>query len=268
MTSVPHSQSEPIVQLAFGQVRHLRARPKPHGFAYRAFFLRIAIDRLEQQQSSAIAGRWFGLNRPGWLSFWAKDHGDGSGDLRGWIQSILADHQIVADGAIWLHAFARVFGYQFKPVSFWFCHNRAGELAAVLAEVNNTFGEKHLYLLADPNQALRWGQTLNADKAFHVSPFFQVQGRYEFRFLNNAQRAIARIDYLDQNGLLLNTSLSGEFTAPTRKAVRRAVFGYPFFSLAVVVRIHWHAIRLWLGKRIAYVPKPNPPKHPLTKGQS
>ncbi len=255
------------VELAFGQVRHFRTTPKAHGFAYRAFFLRVAIDRLTPQSSFNVAGRLFGLNRPGWLSFQAKDHGDGSGDLQGWIQTILATHKIVADGPIWLHAFARVLGYQFKPVSFWFCHNKSGQLMAIVAEVNNTFGEKHLYLLSEPNQALPWGQTLKAEKNFYVSPFFQVTGNYEFRFLNNANRSVARIDYFNEQGLALRTSLSGEFTAVERASVWRAIIAYPFFSAAVMVRIHWHAARLWIQKRIAYEPKPAPPKKPLTKGQ-
>ncbi len=74
-------------------------------------------------------------------------------------------------------------GYVFNPVSFWYCHDRAGNLAAVLAEVSNTFGERHNYLVAHADgRPIRAGETLEARKVFHVSPFMAVQGHYRFRF--------------------------------------------------------------------------------------
>jgi uncharacterized protein len=264
------STSLPI-DFVFGRVRHLRTTPKEHGFAYRAFYLRVAVHELTGSFSASSKGSLFAINRPGWLSFQTRDHGNGDGDLYSWISQLLAEHDIVADGEIWLHSFARVLGYQFKPVSFWFCHTKSGALAAVVAEVNNTFGERHLYLLANSQKAtqktLRWGQTLSAQKSFHVSPFFQVNGHYKFRFFNSDKQGIARIDYFDQQGLALTTSLSGEFCPITARTTMRAILLYPLFSIAVMARIHWHAARLWLQKRIAYVPKPQPPKNPLTKGQ-
>ncbi len=246
---------------------HRRTGPRTHRFAYRVFFLRVAVHELKVKTRMSLTLGIFGINRPGWLSFQAKDHGDGDGDLHGWISQLLAKNNITADGEIWLHTFSRVLGYQFKPVSFWFCHNRAKQLVAVLAEVNNTFGERHLYLLSQPQHILHWGQTLHAEKAFHVSPFFHVRGNYEFRFFNNQQRGVARIDYYEQDGLALCTSLSGEFAPINAKTIGRAALTYPLFSIAVMIRIHWHALRLWAQKRIAYVPKPNPPQNSVTKGQ-
>jgi DUF1365 family protein len=98
-----------------------------------------------------------------------------------------------------------VLGYAFKPVSFWHCHRLDGSLAAIVAEVNNTFGERHCYLLAHPG--LVYGQELTASKVFHVSPFCRVTGRYRFRFMRTADRIVARVDHDDESGPLLVTRL-------------------------------------------------------------
>jgi len=157
-------------------------------------------------------------------------------------------------------------GYTFKPVSFWYCHRADGPLRAVVAEVNNTFGERHLYLLADPDGApLRNGMLLNAAKRFHVSPFCAVEGSYRFRFFTSEERALARIDHDDREGPLLTTSLSGRFEAATPAAAMRALAAYPLFSLAVIARIHWHALILWL-RRVPFHRKPPRPSDSLTRG--
>jgi hypothetical protein len=100
-----------------------------------------------------------------------------------------------------------VLGYVFKPVSFWYAHRSDGSLAAVLAEVNNTFGERHAYLLAGPD--LAWGREQMARKQFHVSPFCEVRGEYRFRFERSDKRTLVRVDLHDENGPLLQTSVGG-----------------------------------------------------------
>ena len=107
-------------------------------------------------------------------------------------------------GDIWLQTYPRVWGYSFKPVSFWYCFDDTakGRLRAVVAEVNNTFGERHCYVLHAPT----WGETITADKVFHVSPFCEVQGHYAFCFTREerggAVQISARVDYHDAQGLL------------------------------------------------------------------
>ena len=251
------------IEFAFGHVRHHRHALASHGFAYRAFYLRVPIHDLARL---SITTPWFGFNRPGLIGFKQSDHGDGKTPLTDWIRNTLAQHHLQADGEIWLHCFARVLGYQFKPVSFWFCHAKNGALVAVLAEVNNTFGEKHLYLLSD-DQPLKYGQTLHAKKAFHVSPFFEVKGDYAFRFFNQSQRSVARIDYYLNGAIALNTSMSGRHVPVSTSSTIRALFTYPLFSAAVVARIHWHAVQLWVRRKVPYISKPAPPEHLVTKGQ-
>jgi uncharacterized protein len=246
--------SDDQCQLVFGQVRHARLRPSAHSFVYPAFFLRIpihSISTLEQKPHSA----WFGINKKAALSFFESDHGSGTSSNWSWIVDLLKSQKLDAPTKVWLHAFSRVLGYTFKPVSFWFCHRTDGSLIAIVAEVNNTFGERHIYLLSNNP---KFGHTQQADKVFHVSPFCAIQGHYKFRFLNTASHTVARVDHSDDVGPLLLTSLSGEFHALNSASISRALLKYPLFTFGVVARIHWHALQLWL-KRVPFFSKPEPP---------
>jgi DUF1365 family protein len=238
-------------ELLTGRVMHRRLRPVRNHFSYRVFFLRLPLSRLEE---SGIP-----LNRAALASLHFRDHGarDGSHPLP-WIRQLLARQGIQADGEVWLHCFPRVLGYVFNPVSFWFCEDRDGRLKAVLAEVNNTFGERHSYLL-------RADRALEARKEFHVSPFFPVAGRYRFHFEERAGRRLARIDYLDDNGSpLLYTSLSGTPRPLTRARLALALLAHPFMTFAIMARIHWQALRLWV-KRAPFFPKPPAPAEELSR---
>ena len=230
--------------IGFGQVRHTRLRPRRHAFAYRTFFLMLPMRSLETAETALP------VNRPGAISFHDVDHGDGRGPREGgalaWLESFLRERGIVdASGEIWLHCYPRVFGYTFKPVSFWYCHRDDGSLRAIVVEVHNTFGERYCYLLDAP----RYGAELQAAKAFRVSPFCDVSGGYRFRFMRTGaglrQRTVVRIDHADAGGPLLQTSVSGQLVPLTSTTLRRALWRYPAMTLAVIARIHWQAVRLW-----------------------
>lgn len=250
--------------LAFGEVRHARLRPVGHAFRYRSFFLRVPAHLLD----GGSHGRWwFGVNRRALISLNESDHGNG-GAVRPWIAGLLRDAGLPCDGEIWLHAFPRVLGYAFKPVSFWFCHDREGALRAVVAEVNNTFGERHCYLLAgERGEPMTAGVELRARKVLHVSPFCSVEGSYRFRFLQARGRALMRVDYDDAQGPLLATSMSGRLVPVGRASCARALAGFPWFTLGVVVRIHWQALRLW-AKRVPWHRKPGAPSPAITRGST
>jgi DUF1365 family protein len=241
-----------IALLARGEVRHRRLRPAEHAFVHDSYFVLLPMRALRGQAVPGLPRNRFGL-----LAFHDSDHGDGGGDALAWAEALLREEGIGdADGEIWLQTYPRVFGYAFKPVSFWYCHRKDGTLAALLAEVNNTFGERHVYLLH--GQQLRYGAELQAAKVFHVSPFCEVRGSYRFRFMRTPQRIVARIDYDDGAGPLLNTSVSGALQPLTPASARAAFFGTPLMTLGVIARIHWHALRLWL-KRVPFHSKPATP---------
>jgi uncharacterized protein len=254
-----------VARIGFGQVRHTRLRPRRHAFAYNTFFLMLPMTRLGD--SNALGG--LAVNRPAAISFHDRDHGDGRGPEHGgalaWMRETLLSEGIDdVDGEIWLHTYPRMLGYTFKPVSFWYCHRANGSLRAVVAEVNNTFGERHCYLLDAP----RYGAELQAKKSLHVSPFCQVEGQYRFRFMRTTQgaseRTVVRVDHDNHDGPLIQTSVSGTLERITPAALRRAMCRYPAMTLMVVARIHWQALQLWL-KRTAFVRKPPAPERLVTR---
>ena len=254
----------PVPMIGFGQVRHTRLRPNLHAFAYPTYFLLLPMRQLALQGSGALA-----VNCPGAIAFHDRDHGDGRGPEQGgalaWAEDLLRQHGIAdADGEIWLHTYPRVLGFTFKPVSFWYCHRADGSLRAVVAEVNNTFGERHCYLLDQP----RYGADLQADKVFHVSPFCAVEGGYRFRFMRTqdpvAPRTVVRVDLDDDQGPLLQTSVCGTLEPVTPAALRRAVWSYPAMTLMVIGRIHWQALRLWM-QGLRFHRKPEPPSRFVTR---
>ncbi len=252
--------------IGIGSVRHSRLRPTAHRFAYPSYFLRLPLRALAKRpwpyKRLARNGRGlFALND--------ADHGDGRPLLQ-WVDDLLAGARIKdADGEVWLHTFPRVLGYVFNPVSFWFAHRADGALRAVVCEVNNTFGDRHCYLLAhEDGRPLAWGETLTARKVFHVSPFCPIEGGYRFRFAlaarGNSDRFVARIDYDDVRGPLLQTSIEGRLRPLTDRGLLRVFLSRPAFTFGVVARIHWQALKLWL-KRVPFFHRPEPPAAGLTR---
>jgi uncharacterized protein len=244
--------TQALAQIGQGVVRHHRLRPADHAFAYPTYFLMLPMRQLRAEPLPALRRNRFGL-----LAFHDRDHGDGRADALAWLDQLLHGEGVTdADGEAWLHTYPRVLGYAFMPVSFWYCHRADGSLAAVVVEVNNTFGERHCYLLDGPG--LDYGREQTARKVFHVSPFCEVRGDYRFRFMRTANRTVARIDHDDEAGPLLQTSVSGALTPLTPRSVRAAFFGTPFMTLGVIARIHWQALRLW-RKRVPFFAKPAAP---------
>jgi DUF1365 family protein len=245
-----------------GWIMHQRQRPVVNRFRYPALFVCVPLSRWHEARAGALR-----VEQPGLLSLHSKDHGarDGS-PLLPWIRQLLATAGIHgADGEVWLSCFPRILGYVFNPVSFWYCENQAGHLIAVLAEVNNTFGERHLYLLAHEDQRpIQNDDWLTAQKVFHVSPFCAVAGYYRFQFRCATERRSVRIDYCDEAGVLIHTAITGSPQALTAANVLRTWLGQPWFTLGVMLRIHWQALRLW-RKRVPFFRKPAPPLSTLSR---
>lgn len=237
-----------------GQVRHTRLRPARNAFAYQTWFLVLPMRRWRDQPIPGLK-----RNQRGWVSFHDADHGEGGPDALAWAEKLLADAGIHPTGEIWLHTYPRVLGYVFNPVSFWYAHDADGSLKAIVAEVNNTFGQRHSYVLTAPD--MRWGRELVATKTFHVSPFCQVTGAYRFRFMRTRassiapERTVARIDYDDEQGPLLQTSVSGVLQPLTPSSLFKTLLSMPLLTLGIIARIHWQAVKL-LAKRVPFSTKP------------
>lgn len=232
-----------LPQLFVGHVMHRRLRPVVHAFVYPVFYIRLPLRQLALANCPI-----FSVDRGNLLSFHQRDHGPRDGSpLLPWMQSLLQERGLPDDGEILLQTFPRVCGVLFNPVSFWYCHDRSGALIAVLAEVNNTFGGRHSYLLSNPGgRPLVDGQELRAVKVFHVSPFNDIEGGYRFRFHLDRPLPLARIDYDDAEGELLLTSIAGRSRGWGSRALFGALARMPFLTAGVIFRIHWQALKLWL----------------------
>jgi DUF1365 family protein len=251
---------KPAAHVVRGHVMHERLRPVRHRFVYPVFFLRLNLARLDEMTSC-----WFGIDCRRMVSIRTRDYGARDGtSLERWMRNVLRQYGVVAEGEILLQTFPRVFGFVFNPVSFWYCHEAGGQLRAVLAEVNNTFGETHRYLLhVGSDQTIERSTVLECVKRLHVSPFCEVRGSYRFRFRQLEHASFAAIDYHDDQGLLIKTAVAGHAVPMTTASLLGALMRQPFLTFGIVARIHWQALRLWL-KRVPFVAKPAAPDQSIS----
>jgi DUF1365 family protein len=237
-------------------VYHARTRPRRNAFRYGVFYLSLPLAETTTRSRNIL----FSYERFNLLSFFASDHGDGQAPLDSWIRNLLFQWRIPqADGEITLLTLPRILGYVFNPISLWFCRDREGKLRAVLAEVNNTFAERHCYLCAHSDRReIMPNDTLTAEKVFHVSPFIKVEGQYRFRFFLSAERLAVQIDLHDANGLTLSTGMAGKPLPLTAGRTLYYFFRYPLVTLKIMALIHYQAVKLFL-KGVRHQPKPPPP---------
>ena len=246
--------------LYVGRVMHQRLRPRSHRLGYRVYSLLIDLDELP---ALAQRLRLFSLNRFNLFSLHERDHGAGDDGLRAHVERQLRAAGLPAGGAIRLLTMPRILGYAFNPISVYFCDDASGELLALLYEVNNTFGERHSYLIeVDP--AERGAPLLHqrCAKQLHVSPFLVMDLRYEFCVAPpSADRTgfSLGISAHDARGALLTARLDATRRPLGDAALLRVFFTHPLLTLKVVIAIHWEALRLWLkGIRVQSRPAPPP----------
>jgi DUF1365 family protein len=243
--------------LYVGTVMHRRIRPVLHRLSYRVFSLLLDLDELPALDARL---RLFAYNRAGLLSFHDRDHGPGDGQpLKRWIERQLRDAGIAAGGPVRILCFPRIFGFVFNPLSVWFCHRRDGALAAILYEVNNTFSERHFYLIpCDEADGAVIRQ--RCAKEFYVSPFMDMAMTYEFRIRPPRSSVSIGIRQTDAAGAVLFASLAARRTALTDRTLLAACLRHPLMTFKVIAGIHWEALRLW-RKGVALRPRPPRPEH-------
>ncbi|HEX6866101.1 MAG TPA: DUF1365 domain-containing protein [Caulobacteraceae bacterium] len=232
--------------LYLGTVFHSRTRPKAHRLRYRIFQMLIDLDEVEDLHQRL---RFFSVGRKNLLSFYPRDYLDGGPEpLKARVRR-LADRAGVdtGGGAIRLLTMPRVLGAAFNPLSLFFCHRPDGGLAAILYEVNNTFGERHVYVLPVADEEAQTPVVAQTcEKRFFVSPFMPMELGYRFDVRPPGEDVAVRIDVRDAEGSVLIAGLRAERRALTDAALLRAWLSAPLLSLKVVGAIHWEALKLWL----------------------
>ncbi|SMC78584.1 DUF1365 domain-containing protein [Primorskyibacter flagellatus] len=237
-----------------GHTFHSRKGGVENAFRYSVDY--VLLDPEHAAQMPAL----FSLGRGNLTSLHASDHGGFPKQGRGaeWVREVLAAHDLDLPGRVLLLTQPRVLGHVFNPVSFWLCHDASGGICAVIAEVTNTFGDRHSYLVRrEDGAAITSQDRLPAAKLLHVSPFQPVEGSYTFRFDIREDRIGIWIDYLTGNGGLVAT-LTGPRQRLTNRGILAACLRRPFGSRRVLGLIHWQALKLW-WKGARYRNRPAPP---------
>lgn len=242
--------------LYFGDVMHARLKPVGHRFTYRVMSLLIDLDRLAEADKLSPL---FGVNRAALYSFREADHGQRDGSpLRDYVRRCAAEHGIdLTGGRVQLLCYPRLLGFTFNPLSVYFCYGADGQLALLIYEVRNTFGEIHTYVLpVTSGEISAAGVRQQQDKLFYVSPFIELAMRYHFRVAPPGEHVRLRILETDCDGPLLAATFSGQRSELNTASLLRAFFALPLLTFKIVAAIHWEALRLWLkGTRL--VPKPD-----------
>ncbi len=241
-----------------GQTFHGRRGPIANRFTYGVDYV------LFDAEADLRLPRLLSRNGRNIASLSDRDHGGAPGQGRGaaWVREVLSAHHLtdITNGPVSLLTQPRVLGHLFNPVSFWLCHDAQGGLRAVIAEVNNTYGDRHSYLCVKPDRSVIEGSdTLAAQKIFYVSPFQPVEGAYAFNFDIGTDKLSIRIGYRQDHeapGSGLVATLTG-----TRHPLRnRTILGAMvrrMGSRRVLALIHWQAFKLWwLGAKFTARPKP------------
>lgn len=217
------------------RIRHVRRTPLHNEFTYRSYSWFVDVEDLPELP------RWL---RP-FAVFSAADHlGDPARSIRENVHTFLAQHGVDDDGGrVTMLASARVLGHVFNPLSVFWCHAADGTLKAVIAEVHNTYGERHCYLL----EVNAKGQA-RAEKRFYVSPFNDVSGTYDMQVPEPAERLNIAITLHRGDQAPFIATMDGRRLPATNRNIVRMITAIPVAPLRAATQIRWQGIRLWLRR--------------------
>lgn len=240
-------------------VRHTRVSPIRHGFVYRTYYWYVDVDRLPRARWPM---RWL-------LGFESADHGDRQSSrrqprcgqptsIRAGIDRFLAEHGIdLTGGSVTMLAHARVLGFVFNPLTMFWCHRADGSPACAIAQVHNTYGGRHRYLLHPDDRDLA-----QATKALYVSPFNPVDGDYRLHVPEPTSHLDLGVSLTRPDGSIFRASVAGHRRPATYRNLLALAFRHPVTPLAGALRIRWQGLRLW-RRGLPVVPRDAPVPHSL-----
>jgi cyclopropane-fatty-acyl-phospholipid synthase len=241
-------------KVVWGEVAHWRKAPKEHAFSYPVFTFAFDIDELP---TLAIAPRLFAYEKPAVFSVRSADYLEGEGTLREKVQRVLRQQGISDPPArITLFTSPRYFGYVFNPVSFFACFDAHEKVIGLITQVNNTFGDTHVYPLVC--EASQMPVVWHFSKDFFVSPFFNMDGTYEVSFESEGDNPSIRVDLHKEGEKVFAARLAGVGRTLSRTQLLVTLKKFPITSLLTMPRIHGQAMKLYFKAHATVYTRPEP----------
>ena len=241
-------------RVVWGTVAHWRKSPREHSFAYPVFSFAFDVDELA---TLSLAPRLVAFEKRAIFTVRSADYLEGEGSLREKVERVLERHGCDEKPArITLVTSPRYFGYVFNPVSFFACFDSSGRVIGLITQVNNTFGDTHVYpLVCSPSEMpAEW----RFSKDFFVSPFFSMEGMYEVALESEGEALSIRVDLHKEGEKIFAANLRGEGHPLSRRQVLTTLRKFPITSLLTMPRIHGQAMSLYFKAHANVYSRPEP----------
>lgn len=252
----PDAKAPLASALYVGTVRHRRLAPKAHSFSYPVYQLLLDLDELPRVEEEVGL---FRHDRRGWTALFDRDYlGPAERPVKEKLRDWLAARgHVLGERRVLLLTHARVLGYAFNPVSYYYVLGADGRLDLAVAEINNTFGETFGYVL-ERRGGEKGISTPRFPKVFHVSPFLPMKLEYEFHLSVPGDSLAVHVDEFEDGNKVFDATFSARRRPLTTSSLATALLAHPLMPAMVIAWIHWQALKLWL-KEIPVYTRPEPP---------